>query len=231
MAVYVMSDIHGMYDAYRTMLDTIRFSDQDELYILGDVVDRGSDPIKVLQDMIYRPNVYPLWGNHDLIAYAILKNTAVDITVDNVNTQLDADLISAIMDWQLEGGDTTIQQFTTLSQNERSVLLDYFEEFSLYDIVEKGNHVFILSHTGNLTAGKALEQHTVQELTEQRADYSRRIYKNPHTFVISGHTPTLFLTQKAEIYHNQNNICIDCGAVFGGKLACLRLDDFAEFYV
>ena len=27
------------------------------------------------------------------------------------------------------------------------------------------------------------------------------------------------------------NILIDCGAAFGGRLACLRLDDFREFYV
>ena len=39
------------------------------------------------------------------------------------------------------------------------------------------------------------------------------------------------LNGKAEIYHSCNNIDIDCGATFGGKLACLRLDDMQEFYV
>ena len=34
-----------------------------------------------------------------------------------------------------------------------------------------------------------------------------------------------------EIYHSHNNIVIDCGAAFGGRLACLRLEDMAEFYV
>ena len=34
-----------------------------------------------------------------------------------------------------------------------------------------------------------------------------------------------------DVYTHCNNVCIDCGAVFGGKLACLRLDDMAEFYV
>ena len=41
--IYVMSDIHGCYEKYRQMLDLIRFCEEDTLYILGDVVDRGPD--------------------------------------------------------------------------------------------------------------------------------------------------------------------------------------------
>ena len=36
-----MSDIHGQFDALMKMLEKIQFSDEDELYILGDVIDRG----------------------------------------------------------------------------------------------------------------------------------------------------------------------------------------------
>ncbi len=46
--IYVMSDIHGEYDKYIKMLELINFSDEDELYILGDIVDRGKEPVKVL---------------------------------------------------------------------------------------------------------------------------------------------------------------------------------------
>ena len=38
---YVMSDLHGHYQKYLQMLDMIHFSDNDDLYMLGDVVDRG----------------------------------------------------------------------------------------------------------------------------------------------------------------------------------------------
>lgn len=51
---YVISDIHGCYEQYRLLLEKIRFSDNDELYVLGDAVDRGPEPIKVLQDMMRR---------------------------------------------------------------------------------------------------------------------------------------------------------------------------------
>lgn len=53
---YLISDIHGCYEQYRELLDKINFSKDDELYILGDSMDRGPDPIKVIQDLIPRPN-------------------------------------------------------------------------------------------------------------------------------------------------------------------------------
>ena len=49
---YVISDVHGEYDKYKAMLERIAFSDDDTLYVLGDVIDRGSGGIKILKDMI-----------------------------------------------------------------------------------------------------------------------------------------------------------------------------------
>ena len=65
---YAISDIHGCFDKYRAMLAEIDFSPRDVLYVLGDVIDRGPEGIKILQDMMLRPNVFPLLGNHELTA-------------------------------------------------------------------------------------------------------------------------------------------------------------------
>lgn len=48
MAVYVMSDVHGLKDRYDRMIEYIH--EEDTLYILGDVIDRGPDGIVILQD-------------------------------------------------------------------------------------------------------------------------------------------------------------------------------------
>ena len=48
MATYVISDIHGEYWKFMELLDMIHFSDEDILYVLGDVVDRGKNPVKTL---------------------------------------------------------------------------------------------------------------------------------------------------------------------------------------
>ena len=66
---YVMSDLHGQYDKYKMMLEKIGFSDEDELFILGDVVDRGPKPVDLLRDMSLRSNVFPIIGNHDFTSF------------------------------------------------------------------------------------------------------------------------------------------------------------------
>ena len=65
---YVISDIHGCYEKYRGILQAIRLRSEDTLYVLGDVVDRGPDGIRILQDMMGRANVYPILGNHEFMA-------------------------------------------------------------------------------------------------------------------------------------------------------------------
>ena len=47
---YVMSDLHGRYDLFLRMLEKISFSDCDTLYLLGDLIDRGPDGIKLIQE-------------------------------------------------------------------------------------------------------------------------------------------------------------------------------------
>ena len=71
--IYAMSDLHGCYDKYIKMLEKIRFNENDTLYILGDIVDRGDGGIKILQDMMTRRNVFCIRGNHDYLAYRLLK--------------------------------------------------------------------------------------------------------------------------------------------------------------
>lgn len=66
---YVMSDIHGQFDALMRMLEQIGFTEDDELYILGDVVDRGSKSIECIKWIMEQDNVLTLLGNHELMLY------------------------------------------------------------------------------------------------------------------------------------------------------------------
>lgn len=69
---YTISDIHGMYGSYMEVISKIK--PQDNLYILGDVIDRGDNGIKILQDIIKRkkepeknPNINFMVGNHEIM--------------------------------------------------------------------------------------------------------------------------------------------------------------------
>lgn len=231
--IYVMSDIHGCFDKYVQMLELINFSDEDELYVLGDIVDRGSEPIKVLLDMMKRPNVFPVMGNHDLLALDILKKLSVDITEDNFSTQIDITVMNEMLDWLNNGGSTTMESFRRLSKSQRSDMLDYIADFPLCDIVEVKDKTFILVHAGlgNFSPTKKLSSYTAEELILSRNNPDIRYFSDDSIYIVTGHTPTLSITGKSEIYISNNNICIDCGAVFGGRLACLCLDTMEEFYV
>ena len=66
--IYVMSDIHGCLEKYRSMLEVIELAPEDTLYVLGDVIDRGPDGVGILQDMMGRANVIPVLGNHEFTA-------------------------------------------------------------------------------------------------------------------------------------------------------------------
>lgn len=69
---YVVSDIHGCDKKYFRLLEMLHFSDTDTLYILGDVVDRGSGGLRVLLDAASRQNVILLRGNHEQAALEFL---------------------------------------------------------------------------------------------------------------------------------------------------------------
>ena len=56
MSTYVMSDFHGRHDFFMRMLEKIDFSENDTLYILGDVADRGPDGIKTFMYIMDKPN-------------------------------------------------------------------------------------------------------------------------------------------------------------------------------
>ncbi|MDE7280156.1 MAG: fructose-bisphosphatase class III, partial [Ruminiclostridium sp.] len=58
------------------MLEKIRFSENDALYVLGDVIDRGGEGIRILRDIMARPNVKMLMGNHEKMAIDALPVTA-----------------------------------------------------------------------------------------------------------------------------------------------------------
>ena len=82
---YAVSDIHGELDKLKALLNKLHFSDRDELYILGDVVDRGPNPIKTLQFLMSFSNVTCMVGNHEVMAMVCLKFLKEEITDDSID--------------------------------------------------------------------------------------------------------------------------------------------------
>ena len=223
---YVMSDIHGCFDKYKEMLSLIDFAPRDTLYVLGDVIDRGPDGIKILQDMMLRPNVFPLLGNHEFTAAMCLPWLMKEVTGQSLAV-LDETQIAALSEWIANGGGVTIRNLEELSQEEREDILEYLREMELFAQVRAGGRDFVLLHSGlgHFSPDKALEDFLFGRTELDMAYY-------PDKILVFGHTPTRILGGGDKILRRETWIDIDCGCVFkGGRLGCLCLDTMEEFYV
>lgn len=68
---FIVGDIHGQYDLLRSLLSTTQFnSDQDRLFSVGDLVDRGDQSAQAL-DFLVQPWFFAIRGNHeDMLLHA-----------------------------------------------------------------------------------------------------------------------------------------------------------------
>lgn len=229
-----MSDLHGNYKAYKDMLEKIEFSNADTLFILGDILDRGPHPIKIILDVMNRPNVEVLAGNHCMMALECMSFLMREVTWESL-AELNIEKIEKLVNWQQNGAGTTINEFRKCNTATRQAVFEFISELDVYDEIEIGEKTFILVHAGlgNFSPDKQMWEYELSELVWDRPDYEKMYF--PDKYIISGHTPTMAIKNNPRpgyIYQVNHNIAIDCGCSFpGGRLACLRLEDMKEFYV
>lgn len=232
MATYAISDIHGEYEHYMRLLERIRFSEEDTLYVLGDVLDRGPHPIKVLQEMMKCPNVIPIAGNHEAMGTACLRFLQEEITEESI-AFISMDLVNQLLDWQRNGSVTTIDEFHKLDPDARADIISYIENFSAYEEVAVNDKSYVLVHAGfqNFSPVRPLCDYSLDELVWERPDYEKPYFEDK--YVVTGHTPTQIIGSNPRpgyIYRANNHIAIDCGAFYGGRLGAICLETGEEFY-
>lgn len=221
---YVISNIHGNYAKFKEMLDKISFSDNDIMYVLGDIVDYGDESMEVVCDLSVRMNVYPVMGEHDATAYKMLSG--FDEMVKNGKTP-DADFIAEMQAWSADGGDKTLASFRSLDADMKEGVLDYLADMMPYEIAEVGDKKYLLVHAGiaNFEKGKDLDDYEPEDFYTEPLDMDKEYFNR--TNVVVGHMPT----ENGKIVRNGKNIAIDCGVANGGALACLCLDNGKEYYI
>ena len=231
MAVYVMSDLHGNYDGFMSILKQIKFSEEDELYVDGDIVDRGRDGIKILQYMMMQPNIYPIIGNHEYALMQVLDFVTQEITEDSIS-KIDEKTLQNIIEYQNIGGQVTLDEFHKLSKEEQQDIMDYLEEFTAYEEITVSGKSFVIIHAGfiNFNLNRRLDDYQLYELIFKAPDYEKVYFKDK--YLVTGHLPTRAIegAKPDEIYIANNHIAIDCASGYGGKVGCIRLDDFNCFY-
>lgn len=224
---YVVSDIHGNYEKFKKLLEEIRFRDNDVMYVLGDIVDFGEDPIGLICDISMRYNVLPILGDRDYDALGMLTELDKMLSGDAP----DAEALSRMAEWMMNGGKTTIEGFKALDGDMREGVLDYLSDMALYEEVEVGGRRYLLVHAGiaDFDPDASLDDYMPEDFIREPLDTEGKYYDD--VTIIVGHTPTQELGGNGRIFYADSAIFIDCGAENGDNLGCLRLEDGKEFYV
>ena len=232
---YAVSDIHGCYDKYIQLLRRLDLKDSDTLYVLGDMIDRGPDGLKILLDMSMRPNIVPFLGNHEYAALTCLPWLVEELTEENTEPDVLLWRLKSTQGWISDGGDKTVAAFRRLSPDVRQDVLDILEDLTVYEETEAGGREFVLVHAGlgGFSLDKALDDYGPDELILSRPEPGETYF--PHKYLVCGHTPTPYYTgarpEDARIYRRDRLISIDCGCASGGPLGCICLDTLEELYV
>lgn len=232
MATYVISDVHGNYEGYMKILELINFSDKDILYVNGDVIDRGMGGVKILQHMMMQANIYPILGNHEYAAATCLRFLMKEITEESIG-DIDEETIKNLMEWQNIGGQRTMDAFHKLSREEKQDIIDYLDEFSLYEEVTVKGKQFVIVHAGltNFSPDRPLDDYEMYELIFKAPHYDTVYFSDK--YLVTGHLPTKAIEgnpRPNKIFIQNNHVSIDCASGYDGCVGCICLDTFEEFY-
>ena len=214
--VYCISDIHGHYELFCRLLDKLKFGGGDRMYVLGDIVGKGAESIRLAKLLFSLDGVFCIAGNHE---YDMLKRfRALTEQTGDFEAALD------ILRCDFEDGHLldaeTVEGFDSLP-------------------FEIETDELILVHAGvPLAEGKILP---LREATREQLVYDRR-FKDEDVLprggkcVLYGHTPVRYLTGRDEILfypregagHGSGRIAdyckihLDTGVYLGGVLGCVE---------
>ncbi len=228
---YVCSDLHGFsIENFKIMLQKIGFNNSDFLWVLGDVIDRGTDGVEILKWLMLQPNAGLILGNHEamLLSCDFLFDEITNDSIGNL-TPTDFDRYSA---WLTNGGKPTLDALSKMRNKEIFYILEYLKEAPLYETLTVNGRDFILCHSGlgSFREDKMLNEYSPHDLLWTRPNLNREYF--PDITVVFGHTPTLYYGEeyRGKAIVTKTWIDIDAGASVGLNPMILRLDDLKEFY-
>lgn len=229
--VYVTSDLHGYpLPKFRTLLEKAGFSQNDYLYVLGDVIDRGSDGVNILRWLMAQPNAQLILGNHEamLLECDFLFEEITDESID----RLTGSKLGIYSTWLSNGGAATLNALRATRKSEIKYILEYLREAPLFETETVNGKDFVLTHSGlgGFRKDKKLTEYSVTDLLWTRPAINTKYFDGITT--VFGHTPTVYYGEnfRGRAVVTDTWIDIDTGAAMGLDPMLLRLDDMKEFY-
>lgn len=251
MSTYVVSDIHGCYDEFMSMLEKIEFSNEDKLIIAGDYIDRGPKSYEMLQWIENKQsNVILLRGNHDEeFAYCVdLMGLMFEKKKLPLNSE-EATVVIYELLRELSKSDSTVGAFDYYGTievliNMYQVTMEQLDKWNklirempyIHRECVKGKD-FLIVHAGYI---ENLEEADTEDVFESVEDFYLNARDDaymcggiPGAVIIAGHTPTIFENEmpynNGDVYsfYDQEMDCkfydIDCGCAYKEKCTDAKL--------
>lgn len=231
---YVLSDIHGNTPRFESILAQIGLQPSDTLYVLGDVIDRYPDGIRILRRLMQMPNVRMLLGNHEYMMLDALYEPWADRPALGGRIRSREARLAL---WYQNGGRVTHEYLKHLRKSLRQDIFAYLDALPLNIPLEVAGRRYLLVHGGPTArfTKRAAREEGYRDAKEFAVwmRYEWWDVGPENETVIFGHTPTRHYQHGSPmtIWKSDGLIGIDCGAGWPeGRLACLRLEDGAAFY-
>jgi serine/threonine protein phosphatase 1 len=214
--VYAIGDVHGCLDRLASVHEQIaedlatRPVDDSVLVHLGDYVDRGLDSAQVIDWLeggapVPVTRIVNLMGNHEDMMIQALPGTDKDAN----GTWLSNGGAESLMSWAISR-KVPPAEWSSLIPAEHQAFIRGLEISVRY-----GGYLFV--HAG-IRPGVALDKQEKQDMLWIREPFLS--WKHLHELVVvHGHTP------RHDPTILPNRIGIDTGAVMGGVLTCVILED------
>lgn len=211
----IIGDIHGHFDGMMALLEAIAPGKKDQIYFLGDLIDRGPKSAQVV-DFVRNSRYKCLLGNHEHMMLNAMPNGKVEQ--------------SAWQAWLYSGGRETIESY----RDTETMPYDDLEWMrSLPKYLDLGN--VWLVHAG-VHPEKPFEQQGTNEFCWIRKDFHQ--IEKPYfedKLIIIGHTITFTFdgVEPGELVQGQGWLGIDTSAYHhkSGWLTGLDVDNQLVYQV
>lgn len=235
--VIAVSDVHGNLPFLKGVLETVRFTPDDVLVIVGDLLEKGPDSLATLRyvrELQKAHTVYPLCGNCDYIDQCFLSGPELDEPLWPILHEFWRER-SVLIQMAMEAGIPSpagAEEMPAL----RAALLDRFPEetaflLNLPHIMEAGNFIFVHGGVPREDRLDGLDAYDCMKNDDFRGQ--------GHSFrrwVVVGHWPVTLYDAHIQrsaplIDHDRHIASIDGGCVLklDGQLNALILPDvYAE---
>jgi len=206
-----IADIHGCACTFRKLVEEeLNVSAKDQLYLLGDYINKGPDSKGVLDYLFHLQSAYPhieiLRGNHDQLM--------LDARKDNEHYEK----------WKSQGGDATLQSFGVSSPGQ--IPENYYDLLQSLKYWEETDD-FMLVHAGFDFREKDIFDHREAMLTIREMHVKKEMINGKR--LVHGHVPQSLVSFTSKLSYQWDEISIDTGCVYTdrqgmGYLTALDLD-------